>query len=171
MIHLNVPIVVVFMANLIAYTSLTVYMVWKYGWNPSISETWYEQDPSNKVLFGMFLLAIGYPTLLLSSVSPFFIVSSLGFTLVAISPDYKASWYTKSTHYLGAVMGISMFHIGLISQGYLYPLVLNAILIIASQMIHKQTRITFIELLSAFCLLVGEFHLMWNMIHGKSQTI
>ena len=105
-------------------TIFLAYMVLKYGWLPSISDSYYEL--SRKWLFQFTLVA--FAVLLLVGVyeqihSPFIPMACFGIVLVAVAPRFENKGIERFTHFFGAYSGILFGFIGLwVDFGHWWPL-------------------------------------------------
>lgn len=135
-------------------TIFLAYMVLKYGWLPSISDSYYEL--SRKWLFQVTMIA--FAVLLLVGVhdkihSPFIPMACFGIVLVAVAPRFQHKGIERFSHFFGAYSAILFGFVGLLVDfGLWWPLVVFVPAYIALNFTVTRNKVYWSEVLALYLI-------------------
>jgi len=134
---------------ILAAAILTVYVVGitiRFGWLPSLSESFYKLDKweSYGWLFTVTLMGVSF-LLLLATLSPLIFFAMAGIWWVACAAEFKDN-ITSTVHYLSAVIGFAFAMLYLWLIGFWISVAIAAILCVIIWFAFPKIRILLIEL-------------------------
>lgn len=109
-----------FIAMIILFYGYTGYIVFKYGTQKSVSESYYRLPVKRRfvftavtVLYAVLAMIIGLEL----TGSGLVYLAGLAIAFVGAAPAFKDDKLQKTVHMVGAVVGITAMHVFLITQG------------------------------------------------------
>lgn len=147
------------MKELILFTFLVYvsFITIKFGWLPSISDSWYKLSFKTKPLFWLFCFIIGANLIMMDKYM--FQISGIGLWLTGTMAPFKKKWmFIDKFHFIGAYVCIFASLIGLlIHYGSFIPLIG---FLISAYMIYKDVdnnRTFWLEVNGFIWAIVGLF--------------
>jgi len=110
--------------QIVTFLLYTFFIVYRYGFLESISESWYQLPLNQKFLFTLFTWCMGIPLLFYGHV--LFFIAGAALCFVGTAARFKTTIAnTKQIHFAGATIGFLAAYLGLgIVHGQWFPLLL-----------------------------------------------
>jgi hypothetical protein len=165
------PILYIPISDVVIFFSGFFFLVWKFGVQDSISAFFYRLlEIGHSYLMYVFISALVLPILILTLIHPLpvgtliaFILASVGLLFgVAIAGNYKdKEMKTDLIHYVGSVMGIGGYLVGLWIAGLWWPAIVFTLLTLSVSFVKFEDRTTWIEVYGFVCIVTGIGFMLW----------
>lgn len=139
---------------LIVLTIYLVFIVLRYGWLPSVSDSYYHI--SHRVLFFLAMAFVAFITLSAQEWHYlYFPLASFGIMLVGVAPNFKTKGLAKGVHFLGAgLAGVC----GVLGMGfefdYWWSAGITAVSVVLTFVFLKRNALFWAELVLFYTILI-----------------
>lgn len=140
---------VYYLIMIIVFVSYVSFIWNKFGALPSISQSYYELPQNQKWLFTIFCWAFAFPTMILANTTLMFFATS-GIVFVGAAAAFQEKM-TKEFHVIGAVMGVILSQISIITDYGMWPISLTFALLALPMLLLEDkfpNRVWWIEIMA-----------------------
>lgn len=113
---------ILFWTMLVTFVTYVGYIIYNFGIQPSISESYYRLAQNKKMLFTLFCYGIAFPAMMLGVIlatSMLMFLAGACIALVGATSRFKSA-ITKEFHIMGAILGIGFAMLSIIFDFHMW---------------------------------------------------
>lgn len=140
--------------SLLIFMAYTIYIIRKFGVQPSLSDSFYDLGKYRQYLFTFFILGSSVPLMVAANATFMYIAGGL-ICLVGLAPAYKETKLESTMHVIGATGGYAVAFLSLIIDFKLWPLAIIAAILAATIKKNSKNYTWYAENIGYFSLWTG----------------